>query len=35
MGTPNPTLERHGHDLGWRGRSKLDYMNHKKGTKQQ
>jgi hypothetical protein len=24
-GTPNPTLERHGHDLGWCGRSKLDY----------
>ena len=20
-----PTLERHGHDLGWRGRSSLDY----------
>jgi hypothetical protein len=25
MGTPNPTLKRHGHDLGWRSRSKLDY----------
>ena len=24
-GTPSPTLERHGHDLGWCGRSKLDY----------
>jgi hypothetical protein len=24
MGTLNPTLERHGHDLGWCGRSQLD-----------
>ena len=25
MGTLNPILGRHGHDLGWCGRSKLDY----------
>ena len=24
-GTPNPTNERQGHDLGWRGRFKSDY----------
>ncbi len=31
-GTPNPTNERQGHDLGWRGRSKSDYGPQNRNT---